>query len=279
MIFLLIMTPYRIEAGFVEIINRNKTLFRNGVKVYSEDLYIEALRGSETSNYLELLDSVYVKSKETQIIANRLYYYTPYKKLFAKGDIKIWRKDTIKGDSLVYDRESDTGEMFGNLIYISDSIIIRGNSANFSRDIVRVKGRPRFNSPGMIILSDSIIYFTEDSTFLFLSNVQFEGSEIKGSSEILEHSTNKKHSTLFDSPYIFQELDSITGIRIDIDHRDKTLSALDGIAINYTEEGRNKVEGDTVKVYYNEKSIDSVVVLQGAQGRFIKDETGIEESR
>ena len=279
MIFFLIIVPYRIEAGYVEIVNRNKTIFRNGVKVYSEDLYIEALSGSETSSYLELLDSVYVKSNETQFNADILYYHTPYKKLFANGNIKIWRKDTIKGDSLIFDRENETVEMFGNLIYISDTIIVRGNSGNFTKDIIRVKGKSRFNSPRITILSDSIIYFTKDSTFLFLSNVQFEGSEIKGSSEILEHFINKKQSSLFDSPYIFQERDSITGIRIYIDHESKTLKSIEGVAINYTEEGRNKVIGDTVIVYYNENQIDSVIVLQNANGRFVKDETGIKESR
>ncbi len=279
MIFLLIMVPYKIEAGFVEIVNRNKNLFSDGVKVYSENLYIEAKNGVETSTYLELLDSVYVKYKKIKFNADRLFYYTPYKKLTASGNIKIWKKDTIRGDSLIFDRETETGTIISNLIYISDSIIIYGNSGTFRGDTIRIKGRPRFDSPGMVVDADSLIYLAEDSTFFFRSDVKFEGSEVKGRGGELQHFTNKNQSILFDSPYIFQERDSITGDRIEIDHECKTLRAINGIAINYTEEGRNKIVGETISVYYNEKSIDSVVVLQNARGRFLKYETGIKEPR
>jgi hypothetical protein len=34
--------------------------------------------------------------------------------------------------------------------------------------------------------------------------------------------------------------------------------------------------GDTLIVYYNEESIDSVIVLKNSYGRFIKNETKIE---
>jgi lipopolysaccharide export system protein LptA len=276
MILLLIFIPYRIEAGYVEIINKNKTMFSDGVKVYSENLYIEALSGSESSDSLELYDNVYLKSKDTELKADKIIYYTPTKKLYAKGNIRIWKKDTIKGDSLIYYRDREYGEMFDNVKYISDSITVVGEFGSFTEDTIRIKGRPIFNSPKIKVISDSITYSIEDSCFLFQSNVQFEGSEIEGNGQLLEHYINKKHSILFDSPYIFQKQDSITGIKIEIDHQLKTLNALKGTAINYNEEGRNKVNGDTLIVYYNEESIDSVIVLKNSYGRFIKNETGIE---
>jgi len=279
MILMLLMVPYEIEAGSVEIVNRNKNIFTDGVKVYSESLYIEADRGVETSTSLELFDNVYVISKKIHFKANRLLYHTPYKKLYAGGDIKIWRQDTLKGDSLIFEREKETGMMFRNLLYISDSITVKGNSGFFHKDTVIVKGKPRFNSPEMTVDSDSIIYYASDSTFIFLGSVFFEGSEVRGSGGKLEHSAQKKHSILSSSPYIFQKRDSITGERIDIYHNSKILNVFKGMTINYTEEGRNKVLGDTVKVYYNEKSIDSVLVLQNAWGEFVKSETGIKESR
>lgn len=279
MILLLIMVPYRIEAGFVEIINRNKNLFKSGVTVYSENLYIEAKNGIETSTYLELFDSVYIKYKEINFTAERCFYYTPNEKLFARGDIKIWKNDTIKGDSLIFDRNKEIGTIIGNFIFISDSNTIKGRSGVFHKDTVKVGGSPRFISPRMIIDSDSIIYITEDSTFTFLSNVHFDGIDVNGSGGRLKHFVNKKYSMLSDSPYIFQERDSITGDVIEIDHKNKILNAYSGIAINYAEEGRNIVEGNTVKVYYNENSIDSVVVFQDAWGKFSKYETGIQESR
>jgi lipopolysaccharide export system protein LptA len=276
MILLLIFVPYRIEAGYVEILNKSKTIFSDGVKVYSEDLYIEALSGSETSDFLELFDNVYLKSKDTELTADKIIYYTPSKKLYAKGNIRIWKKDTIKGDSLIYYRDKEYGEMIGYITYISDSITVVGESGNFTEDTIRIKGRPVFNSPKIKVLSDSITYFMEDSCFLFHSNVQFEGSEIEGNGQLLKHYINKKHSILLDSPYIFQKQDSITGIKIEIDHQLKTLNALKGTAINYNKEGRNEVMGDTLIVYYNEESIDSVIVLKNSYGRFIKNETKIE---
>ena len=276
MILLLIFIPYRIEAGHVEILNRSKNIFSDGVKVYSEDLYIEALNGSESSDSLELFDNVYLKSKDTELKANKIIYHTPSKKLFARGDIRIWKKDTIKGDSLIYYRDKEYGEMIGYVKYISDSITVVGKSGNFTEDTIRIKGRPVFDSPKIKIISDSITYSIKDSCFLFLSNVQFEGSEIEGNAQLLEHYINKKHSILLNSPYIFQKQDSITGIKIEIDHHLNILNALKGTAINYNEDGRNKVMGDTLIVFYNENSIDSVIVFKNSCGRFIKNETGIE---
>ena len=277
MILLLLMVPYQIEAGYLEVINRNENIFRDGVKVYSEDLYIEGNNGIETSTYLKIEDSVYVKAKEIQVKADRIYYYPLYKKLYAGGNIIIWRNDTLKGDSLIYNRDTRSGRVLGNLRYIADSITVTGNNGFFNRDTIIVEGRPRFSSPSITVDADSLIYCMPDSIFLFLSNVLFEGSGISGGGERLQHQTREKISIILQSPYVLQKKDTIIGDRIDIDHTKNILDSYNGITINYTEKGRNIVKGDTIRVYYNKDSIDSVLVLYNAKGSYIEDETTIKE--
>ncbi|MEA1912231.1 MAG: LptA/OstA family protein [candidate division WOR-3 bacterium] len=279
MILLILMVPYQIQSGTMEIVNRNKNIFKNGVKVYSKNLYIIAENGVETDSSLVLKDSIYVETKDFHFIANNLNYKTPYRILFASGNIKIWRKDTLKGDSLIFYRDSEFGKMFGRILYISDSITIQGESGDFHRDSIVLRGRPKFTSPRITVNSDSAVYFIKDSTYRFLSNVIFESSKISGNSGELKYLENKEKSILLDHPIIIQKRDTITGEKIEVNHKTKILNAFKGRAANYTESGKNVVSGDTVRVYYQEDSIDSVMVLKKSKGRFTENETGSKESR
>lgn len=272
MILLLIFVPYKIEAGSMQILNRNKNIFKDGVEVRSTDLFLQAESGVETENYILLEGNVYLKSKEFYLTANKLKFHTPSKILYAIGKVKIWRKDTITGDSLVFYKEKESGQMIGRLRYVSDSIIVKGNYGRFCRDSLEIEGNPTFTSPSMTVNSNLIKYFLKDSTFLFLSNVNFKGSDISGKGEILRHSTKSKKSTILESPYIFQNSDSITGDKIEIDHEARILEAYKGTAVNNTEEGRNTVSGDTLRIFYSEHSTDSVIVKNNANGRFFKKE-------
>lgn len=270
MILLLLMVPYEIEAGNLEIIDRSKNIFNDGIKVFSENIYMEAKSGIETPEYLMLEDSVFVRTEDISMRAFRIKYFSDSRTLYAGRNIRLWRKDTLKGDSLVYFRNSESGNMYGKVRYISDSITVNGTSGYYSRDSIKIRGRPRFNSPSITVDSDSILYFSEDSIFVFLSDVKFQSGKIFGKGEELKHWSQENRSLISQSPYIFQRKDTISGDIINISHDSRMLNAIKGTTINYTEEGRNKVWGDTVRIYYGEKEIDSVYVLDNAEGQFRK---------
>lgn len=245
MILLLIVVPYEIEAGSMQIVDKNKNIFKNGVEIRSTDLFLKAESGVETQDYLVLERNVFLQSKEFRLTTNKLKFHIPSEILYAIGKVKIVREDTI---------------------------IITGNSGKFSRSLLEVKGNPTFTSPSMTVNSDLIKYFLKDSSLLFLSNVNFEGSGVSGKGESLYHAIGSRKSTISESPYIFQEKDSITGDRIEVDHKVSVLEVYNGTTINHSEEGRNIVSGDTLRIFYSENSMDSVIVISNANGRFTKKE-------
>ncbi len=273
MIFIFLMVPYEIHSGSMEIVDRNKKLFDEGIEVRSENLYITAGKAVQTDTFLILTDSVFVKSKNFSLVADYLNYKIPYKVLFGSGNIRIWREDTLKGDSLIFFREKEEGKLIGNLIFISDSIEVKGKSADFFEDSVVIRGYPEFKSPEIRVISDYTVFVVRDSTYKFLSDVNFETSNIFGNSGKLIHNSKNGISTLLDEPFILEERDSITGEVILVNHKTKIMESLNGRVITYTEDGRNIVWGDTINIYYNEETIDSVLVKGKSRGSFAKNET------
>jgi lipopolysaccharide export system protein LptA len=272
MILLFLMVPYEIHSGSMEIVDKNKNIFRDGIEIYSEDLHITAKQAVQTDTYIILKDSVLFKSKKFSLSADYLNYKVPYKIIFGSGNVKIWKDDTLKGDSLVFFREKEEGKLIGNLIFISDSIEIKGKSADFFEDSVVIKGYSEFESPEIRVISDYTVYLVRDSTYKFLSSVNFETSNILGNSGKLIHNCKDEISTLLDKPLILEERDSITGDMIVVDHKTNIMKSLNGKVITYTEDGRNIVWGDTIDIYYNEETIDSVLVKGKSRGSFAKNE-------
>ncbi len=272
MILLLLFVPYDIEAGSMQIVDRNKNIFRDGVQVRSTDLFLKAETGIEMRDYLLLEGGVYLQSGIFRLTSRKLKFHVPSKTLYAMGKVKIWDRDTIRGDSLIFYRERESGKMFGHLRYVSDTITVTGNYGKFSRDSLEVRGNPTFISPSMTVSSGLIKFSVKDSSFLFLSNVTFNGTGISGRAERLHHSIRTNRSTISESPYILQERDSITGDKIEVDHSLKVAEVYKGTSINHTEEGRNTVSGDTLRIFYSGNTMDSVVVISNANGIFAKKE-------
>jgi len=273
MILLFLMVPYEITSGSMEIVDRNKNIFKEGIEIYSEDLHITAKKAVQTDTSIILEDSVFVRSKKFSLSADYLNYKVPYKIIFGSGNVKIWKEDTLKGDSLIFFREKEEGKLIGNLIFVSDSIEIKGKSADFFEDSVVIRGYPEFKSPEIRVTSDYTVYVIKDSTYKFLSSVNFETSNIFGNSGKLIHNCKNEISTLLNEPFILEKRDSITGEKILVDHKTKIMESLNGKVITYTENGRNIVWGDTINIYYDEETIDSVLVKGKSRGSFAKNET------
>jgi len=272
MIFFLLMVPYEIYSGTMEIVDRSKNIFKEGIEIRSEGLRITAKEAVQTDTSIILRRDVFVESERFCLFADYLNYKVPYKVLFGSRNIKICKDDTLRGDSLIFYREKEEGEIVGNIIYTSDSAEIKGQSAYFFEDSVIIEGNPKFKSNKIEVNSDFVIYTLKDSTYKFLSNVNFESSKISGNCGKLIHNIRKEVSTLFESPLILEEKDSIKGEEIIVYHGEETLEALNGKVITYSQNGRNIVLGDTVWVYYNEENLDSVSVRGKSRGTFIKNE-------
>ena len=272
MILLLLFVPYEIEAGSMQIVDRNKNIFRDGVEVRSPNLFLKAETGIEMRDYLVMEGNVRLQSGTFRLKSRKLKYYVPSKTLYAMGRVEIWNRGNITGDSLIFYQRSESGKMFGNLRYVADTITVTGGYGKFSRDSLEVRGNPRFISPSMTVSSKLIKFAVKDSSFLFLSNVTFDGSGVSGKAERLQHSIKTNISTISESPYILQKTDSITGDKIEVDHRRKILEVYKGLSISNTAEGRNIVSGDTLKIFYSKNTMDSVIVVSNANGRFNKKE-------
>ncbi|MEJ2568406.1 MAG: hypothetical protein P8Z50_05990 [candidate division WOR-3 bacterium] len=79
-------------------------------------------------------------------------------------------------------------------------------------------------------------------------------------------------SLLLDAPFILEDKDSIMGDSIIVEHKPKVMKSLNGKVITYSEDGRNIVLGDTIDIFYNKESIDSVFVRGKSRGSFVKNE-------
>jgi len=272
-IFLLLMVPYEIYSGSMEIIDRNKKIFKDIVEVHSENFHLIAEEATQTDTTVIFKGNIGVKTKNFSLTADYLNYKVPIEVIFGSGNIKIWREDTLKGDSLVFFRDKEEGKLIGNLIFVSDSVQIKGGSADFSEDSVIIKGKPQFESPEIKVISDYTIYIIKDSTYKFLSKVNFETSNIFGNCGKLIHDIKNETSLLLGAPFILEDKDSIMGDSILVEHETKVMKSLNGEVITYREDGRNIVWGDTIDVYYNKESIDSVFVKGKSRGSFAKNET------
>lgn len=273
MILIFLLVPYEIYSGSMEIVDREKNIFKEGVEVRSEDFLITAKGAVQTDTSIILKDNVRVKSRNFSLSTDFLNYKIPQEIIFGSGNVKIWKKDTLSGDSLIFFREKEEGELLGNLIFTSDSIQIKGESADFCEDSVVIRGNPEFKSPEIKVVSNYTVYLTEDSTYKFLTNVNFEASNISGNSGKLIHNIKNDKSILLNDPLILNNKDSITGDEILIDHKTGIMESMNGKVITHTEDGRNIVWGDTIYIYYNEETVDSVLVKGKSRGNFAKNGT------
>ena len=272
MILLLLMVPYEIYSGSMEIVDRNKQIFKDTVEVHAEDFHLIAEEALQTDTAVFFRGNVGVKTKNFSLMADRLNYKIPDGLIFGSGNIKIWREDTLKGDSMVFFRDKEEGELIGNLFFISDSVRIKGESGDFSEDSVIIRGNPRFESPQINVRSDYAIYVTKDSIYKFLSNVNFEASNIFGNCGKLIHNIENQTSLLLDAPFILEDRDSIMGDSILVEHKSKHMKSFNGKVITYSEDGKNIVWGDTINIFYNMESLDSVFVKGKSRGNFVKNE-------
>jgi lipopolysaccharide export system protein LptA len=273
MILLLLMVPYEIYSGSMEIVDRSKKIFKDTVKVHSEDFHLIAEEAVQTDTFLIFRGNVGVKTKNFSLIADYLNYKIPDEVIFGSGNIKIWREDTLKGDSLIFFRDKEEGKLIGNLVFVADSVEIKGESADFSEDSVIIRGKPEFKSPEIKVESDYTVYVTKDSTYKFLSEVNFETSNIFGNCGRLIYSVRDEISLLLEEPFILENEDSITGEKIFVDHKTMIMKSLNGEVITHTKEGRNIVWGDTIDIFYSKESLDSVFIKGKSRGSFAKNET------
>lgn len=279
MIFIFLSITYQVRADSVDIINRNKKILMGNVQITAEELIITGKRGIELKEYLLIEDSVYAKNKNTELLCDKIKYIPSVKNLHATGNLKIWENDTLKGDSLFYSRESESGSIHNNVVYLAESLQVNGNKGYFHGDSIILTEDPVFLSEQIDIKSDSIIYLRKDSTFIFLNNVTFTGESIKGSGNKLMHSTINDMSFIYDKPVIIQDRDTILGDIIKVDHLNEILKSIKGKSINYTDEGRNHVIGETLKIFYREDEVDSIIVLNKGEGKFYKNEDKSSQSR
>jgi len=273
MILLLLMVPYEIYSGSMEIVDRNKQIFKDTVRIHSEDFNLIAEEAIQTDTSVFFKGNVGVQTKDFSLISDYLKYKIPEGVIFGSGNIKIWREDTLKGDSLVFFKDKEEGKLIGNMIFISDSVRIEGKSADFSKDSIIIRGTPEFESSGIKVRSGYTIYVTKDSIYKFLSNVNFETLNISGNCGRLIHNIRNQTSLLIDEPFILEDKDSIMGDSILVEHSSKTMKSLNGKVITYSEEGRNIVWGDTINIFYDKDSIDSVFVKGKSRGNFVKNGT------
>lgn len=266
------MIPYEIYSGSMEIIDRNKKIFKDTVEVHSEDFHLIAEEAIQTDTSVIFKGNVEVKTKNFSLVANYLNYKISTGVIFGSDNIKIWREDTLKGDSMIFFKDKEEGKLIGNMIFVSDSIKIKGESADFSKDSVIIRGKPEFASKEIKVKSDYTVYITKDSTYKFLSNVNFKTSNIFGNCGKLIYNIRDQTSLLLDAPFILEDKDSIMGDSIIVEHKPKVMKSLNGKVITYSEDGRNIVLGDTIDIFYNKESIDSVFVRGKSRGSFVKNE-------
>ncbi|MEJ2568404.1 MAG: hypothetical protein P8Z50_05980, partial [candidate division WOR-3 bacterium] len=90
MILIFLMIPYEIYSGSMEIIDRNKKIFKDTVEVHSEDFHLIAEEAIQTDTSVIFKGNVEVKTKNFSLVANYLNYKISTGVIFGSDNIKIW---------------------------------------------------------------------------------------------------------------------------------------------------------------------------------------------
>ncbi|MDR9397582.1 MAG: OstA-like protein [Salibacter sp.] len=256
--------------------------FKNNVKMESEDYTIT----SDTLEYDQKGDIVYffgptdIVGDSSSIFCKRGFYNRKTEDSEFVRDAKIVNKDQqIEGDSIIYNQQSQNGEVFGNSVLTDtvNNIMLKSDYAylNGTDSISYATGNllmeQRYENDTLYLHSDTL-YTLYDSTrehrvIRSYHKVKFFKSDIQGKCDSLLYSTADSTIKMFIDPVIWSDANQMSGTTITIRTYDGNVESLfieDNAFIvsvqDSTKEFYNQVKGRTLLAHFRDNKVYKIDV-------------------
>jgi lipopolysaccharide export system protein LptA len=288
---------YKRHADIVS--GENKLKSRQGYYYSREEMYY-------------FRDSVVLQNPEYTIYSDTLKYHTPTKIAYFFGPTEIigdssyiycedgWyntetdistlkvkalvrnKKQTIKGDTLYYERETGYGEGFSNIELLDEeqNIILRGNHAfvNQKKDSALITKKAVFiyitDKADSVFVHADTLYASRDSAgkrqLRAYYGVRLFKSDLQGMCDSLYYNTSDSILRLYHQPVLWSGVNQLSANYIEIRTRNKQVDQLfmQGIAFMINREDStkfNQIKGKTMITYFRNNEPYKVVVKGNGQ--------------
>ena len=198
-------------------------------------------------------------------------------------------EQVLSGDSLLYDRDNEISEAFGNVMARDtlENSIIKGHKLfyNESKNILMVTENALFimaEEPDSLFLhADTLYSYIEDSLdsrrILAYHKVQFYREDIQGRCDSLDYLVKDSIIYLFKEPVLWQENSQLTATKISVKLGDEGIDkvVMSDIGLLITELDSlhyNQIKGKTVTGYFSDNKLHKVDVTGNSEGLFYPED-------
>ncbi len=274
----------------------------------SSYLYSEKGWFDTKKNISELLKNSTIRRGESQLQGDYIYYEDITGKGFARSNVVIndfKNKIIIAGDNAVYNDFTQNALMTDSALFIqyfnndslflhADTLFTKPDTSEINQKLVICYNKVRFYKSDLQGLSDSLIYFTKDSTIqLFLNPVIWSESNQLSADFIEMKNYEKPPNKVFlkENSFIIQEMDSLKYNQI----KGKNMVGLigesnnlyqinvsgNGQSIYYPSDdkdfvGVNKAESSNIILYLNENKINRISFITTPVGTMSPIKIGLD---
>ncbi len=211
------------------------------------------------------------------------------KSLFTRGATIFSKKNTIRADSLLYDRTAAVGRAFGNIRMIdsSENVIIFGDRGIHYRNggLTTITGLPLAKKAmdggdSLWLVADTFNYFSTDTMRLLAAyrTAKIMTLDMKGVCDSLIYNVTDSVINMFYKPVLWTETNEISANYIQIHLRQNQINQMDLFDSSWIiqEEAPghyNQIKGDTMFNHFKDNKLSQVMVISKAESVYYAKES------
>jgi lipopolysaccharide assembly outer membrane protein LptD (OstA) len=264
--------------------NRKMYFFKDTVVVKNPDytIYSDTLKYNTTSNIAFFLGPTEIISDSNYIYCEDGWYNTETNISFLKDNACLQNpKQTIKGDSLYYERESGYGEAFHNveLVDTEQKIILKGNFATYnqSAEDAMITDKAELiqitDTDSIYIHADTLTSEIDTSGYKIVKGfyrVKMFKSNLQGKCDSMSYSFSDSIIRLYDEPVLWSDENQLTSEYIEIRTRNNKIDELHLIKLAFiiSQEDTtkfNQIKGKDMVCYFKNNELYRVNVNGNGQ--------------
>jgi len=287
-VLFLLLAPYTIEAGRMDIINGEIKEFSGGVKVKAGDFLLFGDKGKVHGDTAWITGNLKIIDSERIITGGRGYYNKAKKIGYISVGVEMeYKNQQLKCDSLMYNRKKNFVKLTNNVRLSQKKSFISCDRGiyDFSKKKMKFLGNPTFLNKGkdtLSIASDTIFYGVKDSVFTFIKNVQIKSGKTSGNAKSLKFHQKKNIAMLTGNPVIFSATDTLTGDSIYLYSSDEGIDSVFCVVsktFSKNKDGITRLQSDNGKIIFMDGKPQKFYFEGSVKGIFVKNEIKSKESK
>jgi len=210
------------------------------------------------------------------------------KSLFTKGATIYSKKNTIRADSLLYDRNTAIGRAFGHIKMVdsAQNVVIYGNEGIHYRNggLTTINGLPLAkkamdDGDSLWLIADTFNYYSTDSLRLLAAfrTAKIMTLDMKGVCDSLIYNVTDSIINMFYKPVLWTETNEISANYIQIHIKQNQINQMDLFDSSWIiqEEAPghyNQIKGDSMYNYFLDNKLKQVLVHQNTKSVYYAKE-------